>query len=440
MQDGNYIPLQIDSLQPAQRPEGFMPREVPYSSLARIMEQKQKQGQDRYFPEEVWDVVKTFFAECRDQFVEIRKTPKKLTDSNDKSISFLESKKTEGESLPQHKCELKPTRLGSHALHIKAATDADTKIKALQTALEKQCLDAILDARKSLKEEIGRFNIEEECKKFAKDKWTAVCGGSGQINLFDRNYVVTRPMDNSRKEIEDVAGTTSIRNLKLSSSLFSIAYHKSEQIIAAAEALDAAKEAEKRKVRQDALAKKSAAEAAASNRPTDETQTSIRNQMTKEITAKVMKDIEKRFESLNFHAAPLQFTQRGATASRGRGRGREPGGENTATQQPPTPNRGRGGGRGGDRGRNERTTLQTEMPPRASNFRGRQPSPSASPRRRSPQPPQGQRRVSSSPNPRPPQGANVSNSGSGRGRGTADRGRGKGRGRGQTTTSVRPPQ
>jgi hypothetical protein len=65
----------------------------------------------------------------------------------------------------------------------------------------------------------------------------------------------------------------------------------------AAEAGAAAQEADKKRAREEALAKKSAAEAAAANRPTAETQATICEQMTKEITSKVVKEIMQQFQT-----------------------------------------------------------------------------------------------------------------------------------------------
>lgn len=444
MQDSSEImilSLQFGGLQIPPTDDGFQPMKIQYPNLIKWLEQKINSNQ--LLPVRVKD----YYTDCRNQFVQIRQTPKKLTDGNEKAIAFLEANIANGRIAPQVKCELKPLLFGHHALQIEAANDADLKIQAHMAAFQTQCQAEMLDARKDLKAKLENFDIKSECEKYAQDKWIALCGGSDQLNLYDRNYSINHTMEASNEDMDSGSPAEISTFITLSAALVSAAYHRSGQLAAAEEAVAAAKKAEIKKAKDEALARQSAAQAAAAIRPSAESEESIRKRLTKEITADVMLQLKKVNAHLNFPAAPTQSTQRDGTATRGqgRGRGRGRGGVNTSGQQ--------GGGRG--RQAPAATSTQDTRRPK-SNSRGRQKSRSTSPRRgtfQSPPPPKTPRtpRVSSSPARSQSQGANGSNRGRGakrgRGRGgprpprspspAAGRG-GHGRGQSRRNTSPRP--
>ena len=275
-----------------------------------------------------------------------------------------------------------------------AAKDADQKIQALMVAFQTQCQAEMLNARKALKTKLLNFDINSECEKYAQGKWIELHGGGGQLNLYDRNYTINHTIEASSTNMDGgSAGDISVP-ISLSAAIISAAYHKSGQLAAADEAIDAAKKAEIKKAQDDALAKKSAAQAAVANRPSAESEESIRKRLTKEIKADCMKDLkadcmkELRQEikaghlNLNIPAAQLQSTQRIVTADRGKGRGRGNPGQVNADDQS-SRGRGRGRGRGG-----QAPAQGTHQP--TSNSRDRQSSRSPSQQRglfQSPQPP-----------------------------------------------------
>ena len=453
-----YLVFSLEDLlvNPQQDPHNT-PLHFPFQTLKRFVEHGNTNSMQ--IPANVGEIARKFYNECVEEFVKIRETPKKLTDSNNKAINYLQQNKDQGMILSQLKCEFKPIWYGSHVFQTEAAKNTNEKIANLLKATQLQCQEFILETRQNLKIEIDKFDIFRECVKIAQEKWVVICGGTGQPNFFDRNYRVNCDYEATSEELgESQAGSSNAIvtiAIPLSRALFILAYHQATHKTDAAEALAAAQEAEKKRARDEALAKKSAAEAAAANRPTAETQATICEQMTKEITHKVVNQIMQRLQngSLNIRAAPSQYTQRETTATRGRSPGGNRGGGNAANQQrPQTPNRGGGGGapeRGGAPGRGRTVP---GMPPQAPNTlgrqasqsasQGRQPNQSASPRRQSTPPPQDQRRVFLNHNQRPVQDANVYNRENGRGRGTTNRGRGRGRGRGcgQTPTSPHPRQ
>jgi hypothetical protein len=448
MQDSSNIlilTLSFEGIHNAPVDDGFQPMKIQYPTLIKWMEQNNNTNQ--LLPSRVKD----FYVDCRNQFVKIRQTPQQLTENNEKAIKFLEANQANGRIAPQLKCEIKPLLFGHHALQVEAANDADQKIQALMTAFQTKCQDEMLIARKNLKAKLTDYDMKSECEKYAQDKWIELCGGAGELNLYDRNYSIIHNVESSPAEMEGGSSGDISLHITLSAAVISAAFHRSSQLAAAEEAVAAAKKAELKKAQEDALAKKTAAQAAAANRPSAESEASIRERLTKEITANVIKQV---LGHLNHPAVPSQSTQRGGSANRGqgRGRGRGRGGVNTAQAQGP-----RGGGsrrvEAVSPGPTANPSSRGTHPPR-SNSRGRQPSRSISPRRgkfQSPPPPKTPRtpRASSSPGRSQTPSANGSNRGRGgtRGRGTPRpprtpspaAGRG-GRGRGQTKrgTSPRP--
>jgi hypothetical protein len=436
------LDLQFPSLQPAQQQDGFHAQKIRFSVLVKFLENKNPKGQ--LLP----DNLKQFYIECRAEFVKIRQTPADLETSNEKAIKFLEDSKANNRIAPQLKCEVKPLLFGHHALQIAAATAADQKIKALITPFESQCQDEAVTARKDLRQSIAVFNIQAECEKLAIQKWVKLCGGDGATNLYDRNYIIVHNVEASQEDLDSGSAAEVSMNITLSRAIASAAFHRSGQLAAIAEAAAAAKKAEEKKAREEALAKTTAAQAVVANRPSAESEESIKKRLTKEIKAEVkaecMKELRQDIKAGRLHlnppAAQSQSTQRTTTANHnqgqsqgiGRGRGGHGQGKAGSNAGGQTPNQGRG--RGG------KAPAQDDPPP-ASNSRGRQRSRSPSQQRglfQTPPPPKTPRTsAASSSSPRRSQ----SPSGN-RGRGGKRGGKGKprspspaagrgGRGRGQ---------
>ena len=148
MQDSSEIMilnLQFGGLIVPPTDDGFQPMKIQYPILIKWLEQKTNSNQ--LLPVRVKD----YYTDCRTQFVQIRQTPKKLTDGNEKAIAFLEANIANGRIAPQVKCELKQLLFGHHALQIEAANDADLKIQAHMAAFQTQCQAEMLDARTDLK-------------------------------------------------------------------------------------------------------------------------------------------------------------------------------------------------------------------------------------------------------------------------------------------------
>ena len=288
------------------------PLHFPFQTLKRFVEHCNTNSMQ--IPANVGEIARKLYNECVEEFVKIRETPKKLTGSNNKAINYLQQNKDQGVILSQLKCEFKPIWYGPHVFQTEAAKDTNEKIANLLKATQLQCQELILEARQNLKKEIDKFDIFRECVKIAQEKWVVICGGAGQPNFFDRNYRVNCDYEATSEELgESQAGSSNTIvtiAIPLSRALFILAYHQPTQATHktdAAEALAAAQEAEKKRARDEALAKKSAAEAAAANRPTAETQATICEQMTKEITAKDVNQVMQRLQngSLNIRAAQI---------------------------------------------------------------------------------------------------------------------------------------
>ena len=376
------LDLQYPTLRSAPAQDGFQAQKIQFSVLTKFLENQNTKSQ--LLP----DNLKTFYTDCRKEFVTIRQTPEKLENGNEKAIKFLEDTITNSRIAPQLQCEVKPLLFGHHALQIAAAKAADQKIQALKIPFQSQCQDEMLIARKDLRTKITNFDVKTECKNFARRKWVTLCGGDGATNLYDRNYIIVHNVEASQDDLDSGSGAEVSLNITLSKAIISSAFHKSGQLAAIAEAADAAKKAEDKKAKEEALAKATAAQAAAANRPSTESEESIKKRLTKEIKAECMKELRQDIKAgrlnLNTPAAQPQSTQRIVTADRGKGRGHGNPGQVNAGDQP-QPNRGRGRGRG----RGGQTPAQGTRQP-ASNSRGRQPSRSPSQQRglfQSPPPP-----------------------------------------------------
>ena len=335
MQDSSdvlILNLRLEDLTTPSFEDGFRPMQIQYHVLMKWMEQKTTSNP--LIPGRL----KEFYNDCRDQFVQIRETPRKLIDSNEKAITFLETNIANGRIAPQVKCEIKPLLFGHHAFQIEAAQGADQQIQALMTTFQTQCQEEMLNARKVFKVRLEDFDIKTECKNYAQAKWIELCGGQGQLNLYDRNYVVLHTVESSASAREGGSSAEISMHIHLSAAIFSAAYHKSGQIVAAAEAASAAEKAILKKAREEALAKKTAAQIAVANRPSAESEASIEKRLTEKITACVVRQVLQQVGGhLNHPAAPSQSTQRGGTANRGRGRGngRGHGGANAVDHRPP---------------------------------------------------------------------------------------------------------
>ena len=140
------LSLQFGALLIPPTDDGFQPIKIQYPILIKWLEQKTNTNQ--LLPARVKD----YYFNCRKQFVEIRQTPQKLTDGNEKAINFLEVNTANGRIAPQVKCEIKPLLFGHHALQIEAARDADQNIQTLMVAFQTQCQAEMLNARKALED------------------------------------------------------------------------------------------------------------------------------------------------------------------------------------------------------------------------------------------------------------------------------------------------
>ncbi len=80
-------------------------------------------------------------------------------------------------------------------------------------------------------------------------------------------------------------------NIPVPTAIISAAYHKSGLLAAVAEAEQAVKQAANKKAEEEARAKLTAAQAAAANRPTAESEEAIEARLTKTITARVMQEL-----------------------------------------------------------------------------------------------------------------------------------------------------
>ena len=106
MQDSSDImilSLQFGALLIPPTDDGFQPIKIQYPILIKWLEQKTNTNQ--LLPARVKD----YYFNCRKQFVEIRQTPQKLTDGNEKAINFLEANTTKGRIAPQVKCDRRVT-------------------------------------------------------------------------------------------------------------------------------------------------------------------------------------------------------------------------------------------------------------------------------------------------------------------------------------------
>jgi hypothetical protein len=78
-------------------------------------------------------------------------------------------------------------------------------------------------------------------------------------------------------------------NIAPSKAIISAAFHRSGQLAAIAEAAAAAKETEDKNTKEEPLQKQQLLKAAASNRPSAETEESIRKQWSKKIKAECIR-------------------------------------------------------------------------------------------------------------------------------------------------------
>ncbi len=81
MQDSSEISilvLQFEGLQSDSTLDGFHPMKITFNTLKKWAEQKQNTNQ------------KKIYVDCRDRFVKIRQTPRKLTNGNENALKCLE--------------------------------------------------------------------------------------------------------------------------------------------------------------------------------------------------------------------------------------------------------------------------------------------------------------------------------------------------------------
>jgi len=360
---------QFQNLVAAPMQDGFHVQKIKFPVLTKFLENKN--STNNLLPA----LLKTFYEECLKEFVAIRQLPAKLKNGNDKAIAYLEDCNTNGRILPQIMYAVKPLQFGRHKLQTAASEAADQQIQALMAPHQAACQDIVLTARKKLRDDIADFDVKTSCEEFAQEKWVALCGGDGSTNFYDRNYQIIHNVEASNEALESGGSAEVSMNIPVSAAIISAAYHKSGLLAAVAEAEEAVKQAANKKAEEEARAKLTAAQAAAANRPTAESEEAIEARLTKTITAKCLQELRKDYKAgrldLNVPAVQSQSAQRGGTANRGQGRGRgrghgNPGQANAGGQQP---NRGRGRGRGGGTQPTSQGTHQ-----HASNSRGRQPS------------------------------------------------------------------
>jgi hypothetical protein len=82
------LDLQYPTLQAAPAQDGFYAQKIQFSVLTKFLENQNTKSQ--LLP----DNLKTFYTDCRKEFVTIRQTPEKLENGNEKAIKFLEDIRT----------------------------------------------------------------------------------------------------------------------------------------------------------------------------------------------------------------------------------------------------------------------------------------------------------------------------------------------------------
>jgi hypothetical protein len=262
--------------------DGFHVQKIKFPVLTKFLENKN--STNNLLPA----LLKTFYEECLKEFVVIRQVPAKLKNGNDKAIAYLEDCETNGRILPQIMCTVKPLQFGRHKLQTAASEAADQQIQALMAPHQAACQDIVLTARKKLRDDIADFDVKTSCEEFAQEKWVALCGGDGSTNFYDRNYQIIHNVEASNEDLESGSSAEVSMNITVSAAIISAAYHKSGLLAAVAEAEEAVKQAANKKAEEEARAKLTAAQAAAANRPTAESEEAIEARLTKSITAKVV--------------------------------------------------------------------------------------------------------------------------------------------------------
>ena len=443
----NFSELKIHALQlqllPAQPEDNFSATKFTSIELAKKLVTKHTQ-----IPPALHEVYTDLSDQCFKQ-LRIRDT---LTPRNDKAIAVLEANKDNNKFIRQVLVPNIPITFGFHDLEKKAAASLTDKLQALRIECQSKCQELVLETRKEFKRTLEDYDTLEECKKLAVDAWMLLCGGPGQTNFYDRNFIITHVIDSSDEQMDGGASSQIQVKVPLSNCIFSIAFHVAFQKHATEKASAAANLAKAKKLQQEALERKNAAVLAAADRPSAESETTIRETLKKEITAALLKEIKlgklgnlsavRTSQNVQRGGSANQSTKRGGAAVAGQQLRNEGQQLRGGGQQP----RGRGRGRGrGNQGTHPQTQAahQNQQKSDSQRQRGRSNSRerSYSPRRKSPD-----SRASSSHN-RQQSPASVSNRGRGRGRGkqrenqSPVRGRGRGyRGRGRGRGSPRPPQ
>jgi hypothetical protein len=334
-----------------------------------------------------------FFKNLKFEFKKIRQLPASWTAANNKALSNLRSHVDSNDISPilQQMFSKKDLTFGTHRIFTKPAAELNEAIHGLTVNCAKECQTLLVSCREKLEESIKSFDIRQECIDFAQTSLIALCGGEGKLNFIDRNksVIITLPVEGN------AAGSTRL-TVSLSSAIATCAFlisldeHENDIQERASKKVDAARlKAEKDKA-------KSAAMAAAEDRPSAEASESIRtwcvNFFQQEI-AKLSKQLH-----LNQSAARSQSPQRTSTAistpARNAGRGRGRGGHvNQANHPPSSQTRNAGRGRG-DRGqRRSPSPSQDSRPPKFASQRQSRRDSSTSP------PPASQPRNQSAPRP-----------------------------------------
>ena len=304
--------------------------------LGRLLVQKSVQ-----LPNALHEIFKDLSEHC---YKELR-TQDILVPRNEKAIATLETNKANDKYIRQVIVQPNTINFGFHDLEKTAAASLTDELQKLRIQCQESCQNLVLQTRIQFRATLEAYDPLDKCIKYASTAWMNLCGGEGETNYYDSNIIITHLMDSTEDQIDRGAGASVSIKIPLSNCLFSIAYHLAGQKRSIDIAEAAAIRTKKEKLQQEIAEKKSAAELAAANRPSADSEAAIRETLKKEIKAELMKELKMLGNQSAVRTS--QNVQRGGSANQSTKRG----GAAVAGQQP------RGGGqqpRGRGRGRGKR--------------------------------------------------------------------------------------